>query len=173
MKAKQLFVAAALGISILGGLIVESPVAFAQGNTNGSIQGTVKEESTGEALIGVTIVAASSSMQGTQTAISDENGFYKLTSLPPGAYIVTFYYADLEVRRSGVNVDVGKTTPVYQKLDTTGAGEKIEITDTAPTIDPTSTSQGITLDSEYTKNIPIPGRTFDAALGAAARLAGR
>jgi outer membrane receptor protein involved in Fe transport len=169
MKAKQLIVAAILGASsVAGAFLVEERVASAQSTTTGALQGTVKEESNGEALVGVTVVASSSSMQGTQTAITDENGFYKITNLPPGDYIVTFYYADLEVRRSGVKVGVQKTSPVYQKLNTTGAGEKIEVVGTTPTIDPTSTSQGITLDQEYTKNIPIPGRTFEAALGAAA-----
>lgn len=38
----------------------------------------------------------------------------------------------------------------------------------APTIDPTSTTQGITIDKNYIKNIPVPGRTFEAVLGAAA-----
>jgi Ca-activated chloride channel family protein len=47
-------------------------------------------------------------------------------------------------------------------------GEVIRITDAAPTIDPTSTSQGITIDKNYIKNIPVPGRTFESALGAAA-----
>ena len=39
---------------------------------------------------------------------------------------------------------------------------------TAPTIDPTSTTQGITIDKNYIKNIPVPGRTFESALGASA-----
>lgn len=47
-------------------------------------------------------------------------------------------------------------------------GETIEIRGTAPTIDPTSTTQGITIDRNYIRNIPVPGRTFEAALGAAA-----
>jgi len=169
VKAKQLVVAAVLGASsLVGTFIVENHVASAQSTTTGAVFGTVKEEATGEPLVGVTVVASSNAMQGTQTAITDEKGLYKITELPPGDYIVTFYYADLEVRRSGVHVGVNKTTSVHQKLNTTGAGEKIEVVGTTPTIDPTSTSQGITLDQEYTKNIPIPGRTFEAALGAAA-----
>ncbi len=48
-----------------------------------------------------------------------------------------------------------------------GAGEVIEIRDSAPTIDVTSTSQGITIDREYIKNIPT-GRTFASVLGSAA-----
>ena len=105
----------------------------------------------------------------TQTAITDENGQYKVAQLPPGDYLVTFYYADITVERSGIHVGVEKTTPVFQKLNTQAAGgETIKIDDTAPTIDPTSTTQGITIDKNYMKNIPVPGRTFESALGAAA-----
>ncbi len=48
------------------------------------------------------------------------------------------------------------------------SGEVIRITSTSPTIDPTSTTQGITIDKTYIRNIPSPGRTFESALGAAA-----
>ena len=47
-------------------------------------------------------------------------------------------------------------------------GETIRITDTVPTPDPTATMQGITIDRNYVRNIPVPGRTFEATLGAAA-----
>lgn len=49
-----------------------------------------------------------------------------------------------------------------------GTGEVIRLTGHVPTIDHGSTSQGITIDDSYLKNIPIAGRTFEAALGASA-----
>ncbi len=49
-------------------------------------------------------------------------------------------------------------------------GEVILIRSTAPTIDPTSTSQGIVIDKNYLRNIPVPGRTFEQALGSVAGL---
>jgi Flp pilus assembly protein TadD len=49
-----------------------------------------------------------------------------------------------------------------------GEGEVIRISDSAPTIDPSSTSQGIAISKDYIRNIPVPGRSFEAALGAAA-----
>src|SRR5690606_18932338 len=83
-----------------------------------------------------------------------------------------FYYAEVTVKRTQVIVNANKTTPVFVKMDTTQAGgEVIEIEGT-PNIDTTSTNQGITLDQNYTRNIPIPGTTFEAALGAAAGSAG-
>ncbi|HEY4245080.1 MAG TPA: VIT domain-containing protein [Kofleriaceae bacterium] len=48
--------------------------------------------------------------------------------------------------------------------DTATGGEVIHVDGTAPTIDPTSTQQGVTIDQEYTKNVPV-GRTFGAELG--------
>src|SRR6185312_14735289 len=78
-------------------------------------------------------------------------------------------YADITVEHSGIHVGIGKVTPVFQKINQAQAGgEVVHITATAPTIDPTSTTQGITIDKNYIKNIPVPGRTFDATLGAAA-----
>lgn len=47
-----------------------------------------------------------------------------------------------------------------------GSGEVIEIAGTAPTIDPTSTMQGIALDTDYTASVPLPGRTYVGTLGA-------
>ncbi|MFN0253641.1 MAG: VIT domain-containing protein [Kofleriaceae bacterium] len=49
----------------------------------------------------------------------------------------------------------------------TGGGEVIVISDSAPTIDPGSTRQGITITRQYLQNIPVPGRTFESAIGTA------
>jgi outer membrane receptor protein involved in Fe transport len=169
MKSKHLFVAAVLGASSVAGTLVDLGTAHAQDSTSGAIQGVVKDESTGEALPGVTIVVSSGGTQP-QTTLSDENGFYKVTGLPPGGgYLVTFYYADIVVERRNIQVGVGKTAPVYVKINTNAAGgETIVVVDSVPTIDPTSTTQGITLDTEYLSKIPVPGRDFESALGAAA-----
>src|ERR1051325_11271942 len=158
MVARHLVLLAALCGAVIAQL-VDPVAARAQSTTTGAIQGTITDEATGENLVGVTIVVSSPVLQNAQTAISDENGFYKIAELPPGSYLVTFYYAKLTVERSGVTVSVSKTTPVFQKLKLSAAtGEIVKIIDTAPAIDPTSTTQGITLDKSYLRNIPTPGR---------------
>jgi hypothetical protein len=168
MTVKQLVLAAALAgfAAVLAGA---PPPAAAQSTTTGAIQGQVSDAASGEHLAGVTIVATSPVLQGSQTAISDDNGFYKITELPPGSYLVTFYYNQVTLQRAGVTVGVNKTTPVFQAIkEALTGGEVVKITATAPSIDPTSTTQGITIDKNYLRNIPIPGRTFEDALGAAA-----
>ncbi|HTJ47025.1 MAG TPA: carboxypeptidase regulatory-like domain-containing protein, partial [Kofleriaceae bacterium] len=148
--------------------IATTPAAYAQSTTTGAIQGIVKDKATGEPLPGVAVVANGAQGQGAPSALTDENGFYKIDGLTPGRYIVKYFFATVTVTRDDITVGVNKTVPVYIDIDTENAGEKVVITGSAPTIDPTSTTQGITLDQEYTKNIPVPGRTFESALGAAA-----
>ena len=135
----------------------------------GKVQGVISDKKTGQPLVGVTVIATGNKLAGTQTAISDERGFYAI-DVPPGKYTVQFYYGDMTLERSNVAVANGKATPVYQKIDQSqmAKGEVITIQDTAPMIDPTSTSQGISIDQEYTRSLPVTGRSFGAALGAAA-----
>ncbi len=169
MSTKSIILAATLGSTLLGITVLSPTTAHAQSQTTGAVQGSVTDSKTNEKLPGVTVIATSPSLAQAQTAITDENGQYKITDLPPGDYLITFYYADITLERGGINVGIGKSTPVFQKLNQAQAGgEVVKITDTAPTIDPTSTTQGITIDKNYIKNIPVPGRTFESTLGAAA-----
>jgi hypothetical protein len=167
MIARLLVVAAALVGFVLVQLLASSP-AGAQSSTTGAIQGQVTDANTAEPIAGVTVVVTSPVLHGAQTAISNEHGFYKIDQLPPGSYRVTFYYARLTLERSDISVGVDKTTPVFQRLPPEKAGgEVVKIAELVPAIDPTSTTQGITIDKNYLRNIPVPGRTFEAALGAA------
>ena len=47
-------------------------------------------------------------------------------------------------------------------------GEVIQISERAPTIDPARTTSGVTISRDLVKNVPVPGRTFESTLGAAA-----
>jgi hypothetical protein len=81
----------------------------------GAIQGQVRDAKTSEALAGVTIVAVSKDGD-THAVITDEDGSYELIDLHPDEYVMTFYYLENVLERSGVTVTGGKTRPVFQKL---------------------------------------------------------
>ncbi|MEZ4404245.1 MAG: VIT and VWA domain-containing protein [Kofleriaceae bacterium] len=53
-------------------------------------------------------------------------------------------------------------------VDGDDTGETIQIVDSPPMIDPGSMSLGVTIDRDYVQNLPMPGRSFASALGAAA-----
>jgi hypothetical protein len=147
---------------------VELPSAVAQSTTTGAIQGGVKDQD-GAALEGVIVTVSSPALQGTESTYTEADGRYKITNLPPGDYTVTFFYGDNKKSQTGVKIGVAKTTSVFESINTEVAGEVIVVESTGGAlIDTTKTDLGITLDTEYLKNIPVPGRTFEDALGAAA-----
>src|SRR5690348_1258380 len=92
----KVLVAAALGsLALVGSVLVEDHAARAQGSaTVGSLRGTLRDKSTGETAPGATIIATSPALQGEQVVITDENGQYFITSLPPGSYTLTVIYAN-------------------------------------------------------------------------------
>ena len=134
----------------------------------GSMEGVVTDHKSGETLAGVTVVATSPVLRGEQAVITDDAGRYYLRDLPRGTYQLNFYYGDGVVTRSNIAVAIGKSTAISQKLKSGAShGEVIAITGNAPMIDQSSTKTGTTITRDY-RNIPVPGRTFEAALGAAA-----
>ncbi|HVV86878.1 MAG TPA: von Willebrand factor type A domain-containing protein [Kofleriaceae bacterium] len=165
MRARTLLIAALM--TAAAAPLVDGPPVWAQTATTGSIRGRVSDAATGEPLPGATVVATAG--KTVVTAITEDDGTYELTGLAPGTYLLTFYWGGVSVERRHVVVAVAKVTEVLQKLDgKAAAGEAITIEDRPPTIDRTSTTQGVTIDKEYTKNVPVPGRTFGSTLGAAA-----
>lgn len=149
-------------------LLATTTVARAQTSTTGAIQGVVVDAQSREPIAGVTVVASSPVLQGTQSALTDDAGQYKITNLPPGVYQLQLYYGDLVVRRVGLVVSINATTSGHVQLDSDAiGGEVVVITGLPPAIDTTSTTQGVTLGDSYLRHVPIPGRTFEGALGAA------
>jgi len=105
-------------------LVVEKPLPTAGGHT---IHGRFHETTTGELLAGVTIVASSPVLDNVQTAISDEDGYYKITDLPTGEYLVTVYYLDVTIQHAGVVVGLDAAV-LSEDIDTSSPREPIVVT---------------------------------------------
>ena len=131
------------------------------------VRGVVRDNKTGELLVGVTVVAVNNRNQS-QAAITDETGAYSL-QLDPGSYTVAFYYGSTTIERKNVKVGSQQLAKVDQKLNGAGAGgETIKITASAPSIDATSTTQSVKIDRMFMENISPTGRSFEGTLGSAA-----
>lgn len=82
----------------------------------GAIHGQVRDMQSDERLAGVTVTVTSPALAGAQSAITDEHGYYEITDLPVGNYLVTFYYLDTTVERSGIDLWSGHANEVSQRL---------------------------------------------------------
>ena len=135
--------------------------------TGGLIAGVLTDTRSHQPLAGVTVIATSPALKETLTALTDERGNYRIEA-PAGSYTIAFYYADITLERANVVVQEHKLASVSQAIDQAKrGGEVITVAASAPTIEPTSTTEGITVTKNYTKDVPIP-RPFEASLGAAA-----
>jgi hypothetical protein len=154
-------------IAVAGLLLAAVGTAEAQDSTTGAVRGQIRDQTTGEAVIGATVVASSPAMQGTQATITDETGQYNVANLPPGTYQIVVYYTDAKFSRTNVLIQLGKVAKVNISINTqAAAGETIVIEGRAPLIDQQSTKIGTTITRDITDNVPS-GRTFGAVLGAA------
>ena len=157
MRSSTRIAAAALLLA----LAAAPGTAFAA--VTGNIEGTVSDQATGKRLGGVTVT--SPALQGEQTEFTDADGHYIITELPPGEYLVRFYFSNINVERPGVFVKSDSTLSVNVAIPTQKAEIKVyRITEKAPTVDVGNTQQQTAVTSELVRNTPVRGRTYDAVL---------
>jgi hypothetical protein len=150
------------GVLLLALVLAPRPALAA---VTGNIEGTVTDQATGKKLAGVTVTVTSPALQGEQTEFTDADGHYIITELPPGEYLVRFYFSNINVERPGVFTQSDKTLSVNVAIPTQRAEVKTyRITEKAPTVDVGNTQQQTAVTSELVRNTPVRGRTYDAVL---------
>ena len=144
---------------VAGALMLMSNTVFAQTSADGTIHGHVADSS-GAALTNVNIVAHSSTVGGTFKAVSDTEGNYRLTELPPGNdYVVEAETSGFEkFVRVGLVVRAGLNVTVDIALNVGSQAQTVEVSGDAPLIDTQSAEQATNLSGELLRNIPITGR---------------
>jgi Carboxypeptidase regulatory-like domain/TonB dependent receptor-like, beta-barrel/TonB-dependent Receptor Plug Domain len=147
--------------AIVFALVLSSGVASAQTAT-GVIDGVLKDPD-GGTLPGVQVVANSPSLITRDlTVFSDSAGYYRLQSLPPGTYTVTFTLAGFQtVERVGLIVNSGQTTNINILMAVAGVAESVTVIGGSPTVDPSSAKLGFTYSQSLIENIPTR-RDFNA-----------
>src|SRR5437763_8658174 len=112
-------------------LLLVAAGAFAQGTT-GALTGTVSQA--GANLPGVTVTIASPAMQGTRTTVTNENGDYNFSAIPPGQYKVTFSLSGLTDVVKNTNVNLGETTRLDADMKMSAVAEAVTVTANQATV---------------------------------------
>jgi hypothetical protein len=145
-------------LRILPALVFCLPsLVSAQGTA--AISGTVKD-ATGGVLPGVTVEASSPALiEKVRTATSDGAGEYKIISLPPGMYTVTFSLTGFNgIRREGIELTTGFTATVNADLRVGAVQETITVTGDAPIIDVQNVKRQIVMTRDVVDALPT-GKT--------------
>ncbi|MFQ6082461.1 MAG: carboxypeptidase regulatory-like domain-containing protein [Candidatus Aminicenantia bacterium] len=135
---------------------------FAQEQT-GELEGTVKLND-GTPLPGVTVEAESPSLIGTATALTDESGRFRLVSLPPGTYTITFSLPGFTtIERKDIEVLLGRTLRVDITLSPAEIEETIIVRGESPVVDVRKSSTTINITKEMFTKLP-KGRDFTSVV---------
>ena len=139
-------------LSIIVALTLAPSVAFAQA---AEIAGVVRDTS-GAVLPGVTVEASSSALiEKVRTAVSDEQGIYRIIDLRPGTYTVTFSLTGFTtVKREGIELSAGFTAPVNAEMKVGGVEETITVSGASPIIDTQSVAKRQVVASEVIDALP-------------------
>jgi outer membrane receptor protein involved in Fe transport len=139
-------------------LLASSPV-LAQ-RTTGSVVGTVHDES-GAVLPGVNVSLVGPMIVGTQTTTTNQDGFYRLSNLPPGPYDLTFALSGFRtVTNKGLRVGVGAAVEENARLAVSQIAEELTVTAEAPVVDTQSNEVGANYGRDWVENAPLRRYSF-------------
>ena len=126
---------------------------------NATIVGQVTDSSKA-VLPGVTVTAASLAVQSV-TAVTDDQGEYRLTPLPIGTYTVEYSLSGFQtVRREGVRLTAGFTAKLDIALGIGELKESVTVTGAALQVDTASTNTVTQLTKEALQTIPTGGASY-------------
>jgi hypothetical protein len=127
--------------------------------TRGAISGTVRDSS-GGIVPGATVTVTNAATNSVRTAVTDEQGFYRVAALEPGRYMVDTELAGFaKVQHTDIDVSTATEVTIDVQLKPGSIGESVQVTADAVTVDlnRTSPTLGRTLDSRQVVELPLPG----------------
>lgn len=121
----------------------------------GTLSGSV-HDAQGGVLPGVTITLTSASLiGGARTATTGTTGTYQFTSLPPGAYTVTYELAGFSsLKRDDIRVLVAQTTRLDVELSVGSLQETVTVSGDSPVVDVSSTTTQTNISKDLYDTIP-------------------
>jgi len=135
--------------------------AHAQGTgTSGEIRGTVTDPTGGT--VPKAAVTVEDSEKGVRRAVvTESDGEYRITGLPPSSYSVTVETAGFQKEiRKEVVVNVGQTLILDFHLQLASATAHVEVTSELPVVETERGSQADTLTQDDIANLPIDRRDY-------------
>ncbi|MHB8501634.1 MAG: TonB-dependent receptor [Candidatus Acidiferrales bacterium] len=135
-------------------LFASTVSVYAQ-NNNGSIQGTVTDQ-TGAAVAGATVTGRNLDTGLTATTTTTGAGLYSLPNLPPGRYSVTVEGQGLKkYTREGVTVSTSSTASLDVQMQLGGVSESITVVADANQLETATSDIGATVQRSLVANLPL------------------
>ncbi|MFN2447845.1 MAG: TonB-dependent receptor domain-containing protein [Vicinamibacterales bacterium] len=143
---------------VAAALLLSPSATWAQSTAEGALRGYVKDEQ-GSSIPGVAIVATSPTVGGSREAVSDAEGFYRLTNLPPGEYSLAAEIPGFaRFVRPGIVVRAGLNLAVDIALKVGSLQETVQVTAETPMLDVDKPLQAVNIQGELQRTLPLSSR---------------
>lgn len=164
----------AIRLSILAILLWAGPAAAQVGA--GALTGKVIDTSSKVPVADAVVTATSPNLQGEQIVVTDAAGAYRIQELPPGEYTIRI---DKETykpyNRPGIELRADTTLQVNIEVLPEALKEEIVVVAEPPSVDIGSTQQGMNINEDFTRRVPVApptakggdSRSFESAAVAA------
>ncbi len=121
-----------------------------------TLAGTVRDAS-GGVLPGVAVEASSPALiEKVRSTVSEGNGQYRITELPPGRYVVSFTLSGFgTVRRDDVLVSGAGVIPINAELRVGAIEETVTVSGASPLVDTQTTRRETVVSAETIAALPI------------------
>jgi hypothetical protein len=142
-------------------LLPANGLARAQGGgTSGEIRGTITDP-TGATVPKATVTVEDPEKGIRRTAVTETDGEYRVTGLPPASYSVSVATSGFQTEiRKGVVLNVGQTLILDFHIQVAAATAQVEVTGELPVVETARGSQADTLVQEYIADLPISRRDY-------------
>jgi hypothetical protein len=134
------------------------------GQTSGEINGRVTDASKAVAP-GATVTAVNTERRTQRATKSNEQGYYSLPSLDPGAYAITVELAGFKpMTHTGIKLDVNQSIRLDFTVEVGQVTEKVQVTGEAPLLEANTAGLGTVVTEEKISDLPLNARNFTQLL---------
>jgi len=129
-------------------------LALGQRTTTGTVTGKIVDSS-GAVLPGVTLTLTSPEALGQFSAVTDAQGMYRVTNLPPATYDVRAELAGFGTMIRKETVRLNAVTEIDFTLSVGSVAETVTVSGESPIVDPERAGLSVNLNSQALTSVPV------------------
>ena len=135
-------------------LLFTPAAASAQRATTGTVTGKIVDSS-GAVLPGATVTLSSPEAMGQFTAVSDDNGFFRVANLPPATYDVKAELSGFQSVIRQATVRLNGVLDVDFTLSVGSVSETVNVTGESPIVDPERAGLSVNISNKALTSVPV------------------
>jgi len=144
----------AVRLLIVLSLVLVPLAASAQRVTTGTVNGKIVDSS-GAVLPGVTVTLTSPDALGQFSAVTDANGFFRVTNLPPGNYDIKAELSGFQTIIRQETVRLNAVVDVSFTLSVGSVAETVTVTGVSPIVDPERAGLSVNVSNKALTSVPV------------------